>query len=778
MMNCIAAALLLGTLLVVSCGTASASRGSNSGTATAEASGFGGKVSVTLTVEQGRIVEVKAEGPDETEGIGSTAIEKMPPAMVAANSVKVDGISGATSTSQAILSAASRAYAAASGGKISAAPVKMAPGVYTNSVWAFSYDTKMDVTVIVDERQILSINVGNNNETLPILRSAKELLVPRILASQSVAVDGISGATGSSGGIKAGVTAALEQALAKGGADPSAIENFLIPPRKISGATKTLDYDVLVIGMGGSGSAAAMSAVETQKAAGKNVSVLAIDKAGKYGGTSSVTSEMMSINPPQYMAAHNNQVASTQLGVFARPLPDTRRNKSVYVERQVLKQAWLEYTEGDAKEEMIDLMLDHSGETLDWLQYQHGFFFGLPQLGVEPSATYYVVFQYNGTFMDNKHLIIAYFDQLYYDYEKLGGRYMLETEAYDLIVDASGKVSGAKARGADGTEYVINAKSVVLATGGFAGNGAMTSKLLSEQYYPLQGSWNQVGMHQNDGKMIQSALDNGAGSYNIGMTPIVHIGGGRKILHEFDTTTVKVNGQDRLYALNDVPMIMAISGDVMAVSNRGERFSDESGLGFLEPWKGGPEFYGIWSEDRINKVRSQGFDTVSMGAFVSQGGVPTNYPIKEIDDVINAAIQRGVCYKADTLEDLAAQLKIDPTKLRATVTAYNGYCASGVDADFHKQAQLLVPIGNGPYYAFLGAPYCYSTTGGLDVNTSLQVLKTDGRTPVPGLYASGTDCLGVLLSEKKAYVTYGGLAQGWAFTSGKLAGASAAKSAN
>jgi fumarate reductase flavoprotein subunit len=53
-------------------------------------------------------------------------------------------------------------------------------------------------------------------------------------------------------------------------------------------------------------------------------------------------------------------------------------------------------------------------------------------------------------------------------------------------------------------------------------------------------------------------------------------------------------------------------------------------------------------------------------------------------------------------------------------------------------------------------------------------LKDDHATTINGLYASGTDCLGVLLTEKKAYVTYGGLAQGWAFTSGKLAGASAA----
>jgi fumarate reductase flavoprotein subunit len=147
----------------------------------------------------------------------------------------------------------------------------------------------------------------------------------------------------------------------------------------------------------------------------------------------------------------------------------------------------------------------------------------------------------------------------------------LETEAYELIYDEkANKATGAKARGVDGTEYVINAKSVVLATGGFAGNGDMTSRILSEQYYPLKGVWNQVGMTQNDGKMIQSALDIGAGTYNIGMTPIVHIGGGRRIIHDFENTTVQVNGKELPYALNDVPMILSISPNVMSVNKWGK----------------------------------------------------------------------------------------------------------------------------------------------------------------------------------------------------------------
>ena len=58
----------------------------------------------------------------------------------------------------------------------------------------------------------------------------------------------------------------------------------------------------------------------------------------------------------------------------------------------------------------------------------------------------------------------------------------------------------------------------------------------------------------------------------------------------------------------------------------------------------------------------------------------------------------------------------------------------------------------------------------------MQVLGSDNTTPINGLYAVGTDSLGVLFSEQREYVTYGGAAQGWAYTSGRLAGISAVNS--
>jgi len=78
-------------------------------------------------------------------------------------------------------------------------------------------------------------------------------------------------------------------------------------------------------------------------------------------------------------------------------------------------------------------------------------------------------------------------------------------------------------------------------------------------------------------------------------------------------------------------------------------------------------------------------------------------------------------------------------------------------------------VGDGLYYAIKIAAYCYSTCGGLDVDTQMRVLDTDGQ-PIAGLYSVGNDSMGVLFSEKKPYVTFGGAANGWALTSGYTCG--------
>jgi fumarate reductase flavoprotein subunit len=97
------------TLVMVSCASSGGSTKSPSGTASAAAQGFGGSVTVTVTIEDGRITSVEAEGPGETQGIGSRALDMLPGAIVSANSADVDGISGSSITSQALKAAAKEA---------------------------------------------------------------------------------------------------------------------------------------------------------------------------------------------------------------------------------------------------------------------------------------------------------------------------------------------------------------------------------------------------------------------------------------------------------------------------------------------------------------------------------------------------------------------------------------------------------------------------------------------------------------------------------------------
>lgn len=769
--NSILACVLAGALLLSGCSNTAASGSAGkytAGTYEATAQGYGGSVTVTMTVDADSITDVKAVGENETEGVGSKAIEQLPGAILGAQSCEVDGIAGATFSSDAVLAAAKDCLAQASGTQAEPASVKMAPGTYTGQGTGFRVSEPITVNVTVSENEILDIQVDqvNTSEKPSILQSVVDLMLPRILENQSVAVDAITGATASSNGVKQAITDALTQALEAGGSDASAISAFQTAPAK-STETITLDTDVLVVGMGGSGVAAALSAAEN------GASVLAIDKAGKYGGTSELTSGPMAINVPSQVEA--------EIADWPNPVTGETETKPAgadLIDAEALYEDWLAYTTIDgvqtAKPEMIRIMIDESGYTDDWLT-QYGFSFD-PAIGFAGNS-WAAFTPHTGA----KALTESFFDSVIGHFEEMGGSYMLETEAYDLIYDeATNQVTGVLARStADGTEYVINAKAVVLATGGYAGSAEMEETYLSNEYYPLKGAWKQFGMQQNDGKMIQAAIDDGAGTYNISVPPMVHVGGVDGFLSGYEAVPIEgqissSTGRPAVWSVADIPLNMAISSNTLAVGADGKRFTSETALSMFNPWISGPHFYSIWGNEQIQDLIANGFDEVPYGPSTNYLGygssIPAGVPLPETEEILQAAIDAGYVYKADTIAELAEKMGFDPEVLEATVEEYNSYCATGVDEAFGKDAQYLAAVEGGPYYGIVGSSYCYSTCGGLDINTDFQVLLADGETPMGGLYAVGTDSMGVLFSEAKAYVTYGGAAQGWAYTSGRLAG--------
>lgn len=652
---------------------------------------------------------------------------------------------------------------------------RMEPGTYTASAYGFMGIEPLTVSVTVDETSILDIEIDRGRESVPMINAIEKLMVPRILEHQSVAVDAITGATVSSMAVKQALTEALTEALVAGGSDPADITAFQKPEPKVT-ASEEIEVDVLVIGMGGSGCAAAMSAAEHMYAIDPdNVSVLAIDKAGKFGGTSAFCGEPMAVNAPRFKEEFNNG--------------------EDYMDGNALYRAWLEYTEGDCKEEILRLFLENSGDTIDWLYYEHGFEFNEPLTGFGPEDVYRCKYQYANiqnaeegrvyrvdVNRSMNEMVDQYFHNLIADYEELGGKYMLETEAYELLYDeANNKVVGAKARGQDGTEYTIHAKAVILATGGFAGNGEMEKEFFSQNpYYEHLGiaPWTMIGMTHNDGKMIKAALDIGAGTYHIDIPPMVHFATSNMIIHDYPVHEYEDGGYHMWYgwkntwSLNDVPNALVLSTEIPWVNVEGERFIKEGQL--FSWWIAGPYYYAVWSQDLIDRVAEEGFlATTRTYAQGSQGGVPGEMPIPEIYDIVEKAIDMGFMVKADTVEELADKMGVPKENLVKTLANYEKYCEAGVDEEFGKEPEKLLPLGDGPYYAMKGYSAVFSTCAALDIDANFNVLKADGKTPINGLYAVGNDSGGVLYSNKKPYVTYGGAALGWAFTSGRLAGGNA-----
>lgn len=117
----------------------------------------------------------------------------------------------------------------------------------------------------------------------------------------------------------------------------------------------------------------------------------------------------------------------------------------------------------------------------------------------------------------------------------------------------------------------------------------------------------------------------------------------------------------------------------------------------------------------------------------------------------------GFLKKADTIEALAAQCKLDPAALKATVDRFNGFVAKGRDEDFHrgdraydrylgdgyKANPALGAIDKAPFYAVQVYPGDVGTYGGVVTDSSARVLREDGS-PIEGLYATGTTTASVM----------------------------------
>ena len=587
---------------------------------------------------------------------------------------------------------------------------RMAPGKYTEAALAGHWGIwKLPVTITVNETSILKLEVPEDRfahgETEVILESVKEKFFDRIIENQSLAVDAIAGATLSSNCVRMGADAALKDAFMAGGLDEDAAQDAVDdlfwgdvekpePPETIE-----MDVDLLVIGMGTGGIVAASRAAEliqeqmTAYNDGNLVSVLAIEKAGKVGGRSCLTHEFNAVNPPKFQEIANGG------------LPFTDRDKYY--------NDWLEFGKKkdgtlSLKQDVLDMYFEESGHAIDWL-VDHGWRFGT----MSKSAATGELVKFNsvlcsnidvGTYEDRRGKVDDYYKSFLARYKAAGGMLMLETEATDYIFE-DGAVKGAYAHNkVTGQDYIIHAKAVIAGCGGYADSPELCNTIPRDIY---KGRRKSITMGQADGKMLMAALNLGAAGYNLDMSPMVmHLSLDHwltKYPIEFKEGSLNGRtGRQNTWTLNDIPLGLGISADTIALNKEGKRFDGE---GFLlrfaddvykESWcayQSGNYYYSIYSKKQLDEIAEKGLNAIPRWeGYCAQGGVPKDMPLPELFECLDQAIAEGMAWKADTLEDLCAQLPdpIDPAVLAETIDRYNSFVEAGEDADFHKDPQYLV----------------------------------------------------------------------------------------
>ena len=243
----------------------------------ATAQGFGGPVTVKITVDEGTVTAVQVTGEGETPAIGGAAIEQFNTSLVGATDAEVDGVAGATVTSTAVKEALAEAMAQAKGeATANDAAVSFKPGTYTASAKGYNGDVTVNVTF--SEDAVTAIEVTDSKETAHVGDVAFEPMIADMLAANGSGVDSVSGATFSSAALRNAVNDAAEQAeCANLGAFKAAtVEHTAQAPIEET-------YDVVIVGAGGAGMVAAAQAAQDGS------SVVVLEKNAEMGGNTLVS---------------------------------------------------------------------------------------------------------------------------------------------------------------------------------------------------------------------------------------------------------------------------------------------------------------------------------------------------------------------------------------------------------------------------------------------------------------------------------------------------------
>ena len=513
--------------------------------------------------------------------------------------------------------------------------------------------------------EIVSVSTVKSDET-PLLGSgAIEKLTKAIVEGQTVQLDAVSGASNSSRAILEGVKSALKMA---GGSEKDLKSVTLKKPD--AAVLKDATTDVLVIGAGGAGMCAAISATDS------GARVILIEKQPNVGGTTLFSTTSVTAGGSRLQMKMDKPFTADDF----------------------IKKLLVEFPDGDSP--TLRQHAQRTGATVDWLMDMGA------DLGKVINNSQHVTT--SGKALGTM-LVPVLKSQI--DKRKIDTR--LQTKAVELIVDQNGTVAGAVVETPEG-KYSIHAKSVILATGGFASNPEFVAKYTPQWAgYPSTASKGSTG----DGLVLAQKVKAAMSHMDVAgpQTVAYDTGNGAVSL-----TNVRYNG-------------------AIILNKEGRRFVNELG---------NKNTIGMATKKQTDGVGYLFFDQTCL----DRGELLKKYKMQ------------GYFVQAETPEKLAEKLGIDPNGLKETLKEWKVVFDTKKDAKFGRKDSIFSAFDKAPFYGQKTSPANQVTFGGLTRDLNCNVVNTDGK-PVQGLFVCGetADQFGHGVSI--------------AVTTGKLAGECAAKNA-
>ena len=585
---------------------------------------------------------------------------------------------------------------------------------------------EVSVTLTLTDNVITDCTAKGDEETSGIGSVVIEQFPGEVVEGNTINLDSISGATITSNAFVEAAKAALTEA----GLNP---DDYMAKADKTAnGETVSYDADVVVIGAGGAGMTAAMTAAD----AGQKVVIL--ESQAMVGGNSARATGGMNAAKTVYQDENEFDQAAGVEKTLATAAEKYADNETITAMAKTVSEQWAAYQanptgyfdsvelmeldtmvggKGINDPELVKTLCEGTADAIDWLD--------------ENGITLHNVSSFGGASVKRIHRPVneegkvvsvgAYMIPLLQENcEKRGIDIVLNTTVDTILTDANGAAVGVSGTDKDGNTVVVNAKSVILATGGFGANLDMVT-----QYKPELAGFMTTNAAGAQGQGIEMATAIGAGTVDMDQIQI--------------HPTVEAN--------TAALITEGLRGDgAILVNANGERFIDEVGTR----------------------------DVVSAAEIAQPGSYSwliVDQAMVDASSVIQGYIKKGYTKTGATYEELAKELDVDPATFANTMETWNSYVEAKNDPDFGRTS-FANPLNNGPYYAIKVTAGVHHTMGGVTINSATEVLKEDG-TVIPGLFAAGEVTGGVHGANR-----LGGTAVADFVVFGRIAGESAANYAS